>query len=106
LLLQGLVQANILKAMRGPLGGYDLARERREIAVGEIVRATLALSTAGPNEFGASELFQKVIEPSIRKAGDGFLANLDVLTVEDLCAEAVGVRILESDEGVLARHSL
>jgi Rrf2 family iron-sulfur cluster assembly transcriptional regulator len=90
LLLQGLVQANILKAVRGPSGGYDLARGRREIAVGEIVRAALALSTAGPSEFGAaSELLQKVIEPTIRKAGDGFLANLDALTVEDLCAEAV-----------------
>jgi Rrf2 family iron-sulfur cluster assembly transcriptional regulator len=103
LLLQGLVQANILKAVRGPSGGYELARERRQINVGEIVRAALALSSAGPSELEAtSQLFQKVIEPSIRKAGDGFLANLDALTVEDLCAEAVGAQILESDEGVRA----
>jgi Rrf2 family iron-sulfur cluster assembly transcriptional regulator len=103
LLLQGLVQANILRGVRGPRGGYQLARERRRITAGEIVRTALALSTAGPSEFGAtSDLFQKVIEPSIRKAGDGFLANLDALTVEDLCAEAVGARIPESNEGVRA----
>jgi Rrf2 family iron-sulfur cluster assembly transcriptional regulator len=99
LLLQGLVPANILRGVRGPRGGYELARERRRITVGEIVRAALALSTADPRDRGSSGLLQKVIEPSIRKAGDGFLVNLDALTVEDLCAEAVGARILESDEG-------
>ena len=43
-LLQGLVQANILKGVRGPRGGYELARERRKISAGEIVRTALALS--------------------------------------------------------------
>jgi Rrf2 family iron-sulfur cluster assembly transcriptional regulator len=88
LLLPGLVQAKILKGTRGSRGGYQLARVRRKIMAGEIVRTALALSTAAP--IGArSELFQKVIEPSIRKAGDGFLAKLDALTVEDLCDEVV-----------------
>jgi Rrf2 family transcriptional regulator, iron-sulfur cluster assembly transcription factor len=101
LLLPGLVQAKILKGTRGPRGGYQLARERRKITAGEIVRTALALSTAAP--IGArSDLFKKVIEPAVRKAADGFLANLDAITVEDLCAEAVGARILESDEGVRA----
>jgi len=99
LLLQGLVQANILKGVRGPRGGYQLASERRQTTVGEIVRAAFALSTADPSEIGASSgLFRKVIEPSIRKAGEGFLVNLDALTVEDLCAEAVGARILDSND--------
>jgi Rrf2 family transcriptional regulator, iron-sulfur cluster assembly transcription factor len=102
LLLQGLVPANILKGVRGPTGGYELAHQRRQITVGEIVRAALALSTADPSGKGSSGLLQKVIEPSIRKAGDGFLAYLDALTVEDLCVEAVGARMLESDEGVRA----
>jgi Rrf2 family iron-sulfur cluster assembly transcriptional regulator len=99
LMLQGLVQANILKGVRGPRGGYELAREGREITVGEIVRAALALSTAGPSEIGAaSGLFQKIIEPAVRKAADGFLANLDAITVEDLCAEAIAARILENED--------
>jgi Rrf2 family transcriptional regulator, iron-sulfur cluster assembly transcription factor len=98
-LLQGLVQANILKGVRGPRGGYELARERRKITAGEIVRTALALSAADPGEIGASsKLIKKVIEPSMRKAGDGFLANLDAITVEDLCAEAVAARIPEEDK--------
>ena len=37
-LLQALVHAGILKGVRGPRGGYELARERRRISVAEIAR--------------------------------------------------------------------
>ena len=36
--LQALVHAGILKGVRGPRGGYELARERRRSAVAEIAR--------------------------------------------------------------------
>jgi Rrf2 family protein len=98
-LLQGLVQANILKGVRGPRGGYELARERRKITAGEIVRTAAALSAADPSEIGgSSKLVKKVIEPAVRKAGDTFLAKLDAITVEDLCNEAVAAHILEEDK--------
>ena len=35
--LQQLVRANLLTGVRGPRGGYNLARERRRISVGDIV---------------------------------------------------------------------
>jgi Rrf2 family iron-sulfur cluster assembly transcriptional regulator len=95
-LLQGLAQANILKGVRGRRGGYELARDGREITGGEIVRTALALNAADPNEIGASsKLLEEVIEPRIRKAGDSFLANLDAITVEDLCAAAIAAKIIE-----------
>jgi Rrf2 family iron-sulfur cluster assembly transcriptional regulator len=95
-LLQGLVQATILKGVRGPRGGYRLAREGRTITVGEIVRTALALSAADPNEIGdSSQLLKQVIEPRIRKAGDSFLANLDAISVENLCAAAIAAKIIE-----------
>lgn len=98
-LLQGLVQANILKGVRGPRGGYELARERRKITVGEIARTVTALSAADLSESGvSSKLVKKVVEPSVRKAGETFLANLDAITIEDLCAEAVAARILEDEK--------
>jgi Rrf2 family transcriptional regulator, iron-sulfur cluster assembly transcription factor len=94
-LLQGLVQANILKGVRGPHGGYKLAREARMINIGELVRTALALSAADPSEIGASsKLLKKIIEPRIRNAGDGFLANLDAITVEDLCEAAAAAKII------------
>ena len=36
--LQQLVRAGILTGIRGPQGGYRLARERRRISIGEVVR--------------------------------------------------------------------
>jgi len=98
-LLQGLVHAKILKGVRGPRGGYELARERRRISVGEIVRTSMSLSTADPDDIGSrSKLLEKVIEPSVRKAGESFLANLDAITVEQLCEEAERAQILAEEK--------
>jgi Rrf2 family protein len=100
-LLQGLVHAKILKGVRGPRGGYELARERRRITLGEIVRTAVSLSTADPEDVGAhSRLLEKVIDPSVRKAGEPFLANLDSITVEDLCELAEKARILEDEKAM------
>ena len=40
--LQALVRQGILKGVRGPRGGYELARERRRITAGDIVRIAMA----------------------------------------------------------------
>jgi Rrf2 family protein len=37
--LQALVREGILRGIRGPRGGYELARERRRITADEILRA-------------------------------------------------------------------
>jgi Rrf2 family iron-sulfur cluster assembly transcriptional regulator len=98
-LLQGLVHARILKGVRGPRGGYELARERRKITAGEIVRTALSLSSADPaDSVISSRLLEKVIEPTVRKAGNTFLANLDAVTVEDLCSESTAAHILEDEK--------
>ena len=99
--LETLLQAKILKGVRGPRGGYELARERRRITLGEIVRTAVSLSTADPEDVGAhSRLLEKVIDPSVRKAGEPFLANLDSITVEDLCELAEKARILEDEKAM------
>jgi Rrf2 family transcriptional regulator, iron-sulfur cluster assembly transcription factor len=87
-LLQALVRHGILKGVRGPRGGYELARERRRITAGEIVRA--AMSDAPLDEEGgpASQLVDHVVGPAIAKASEAFLGELDQITVEDLCRDA------------------
>jgi Rrf2 family protein len=98
-LLHGLVHANILKGVRGPHGGYELARERRKITAGEIVRTTLALRNVDPYKTGApSSLIKKVIQPSMQKAGATLLANLDTVTVEELCNDAVAARVGDEEK--------
>src|SRR5450755_1359012 len=98
-LLQGLVHARILNGVRGPRGGYELARERRLISVGEIVRIARSLSTADPEDLGAnSVLLERVIDPAIRRAGETFLGNLDSITIQQMCETAEKSHVLDDEK--------
>ncbi len=88
-LLQGLVRANILKGVRGPRGGYELARERRRITAGDIVRAAMSDGDDEESLVAESRLVMDIVSPMIDRAGEAFLQALDAVTVDDLCREAV-----------------
>lgn len=88
--LQQLVHHGILSGQRGPKGGYRLARERRRISVGEIVRVVREIEGAGDpatSEEG-SELGIKVVRPIWQTLQQDMMDRLDGLTVEDLCDRA------------------
>ena len=85
-LLQALVRAGLLKGVRGPRGGYELARERRKITLADIVRASMAEPEAA--EATASELVEQVVAPAVAEAGQALLERLDGITVDDLCRRA------------------
>lgn len=92
--LQSLVHRNILKGVRGPKGGYTLARERRRITVGDVVRVVDQLDAEAEDEPPSeAELGEKVIKPLWTETRDAILARLDEITMEDLCrrAEALGI---------------
>ena len=86
--MQHLVRECILKGVRGPRGGYRLARERRRITVGEIVRLVSHLEANIDEGTGPSELGEKVVRPMIDGALDKMLRELDTITIEDLCRQA------------------
>jgi Rrf2 family protein len=87
--LQVLVRQGILKGLRGPRGGYELARERRRITAGDIVRAVMtATGEDGLPPMPESRLVDVVIAPRVKQATEAFLADLDKVTVDDLCREA------------------
>ena len=88
--LQKLVKANILTGVRGPRGGYQLARERRRISVGEIVRIVTDLETENvvENTLTDSEISGKVLNPMWGKIQNTILEQLDKITIEDLCIKA------------------
>ena len=88
-LLQTLVRVGILKGVRGPRGGYELARERRKITAGDIVRAaTQELGDEGLGPQPQSRLVDEVVGPEVARASAAFLATLDEVTVEELCRRA------------------
>ncbi len=93
--LQQLVHNDILAGQRGPRGGYRLARERRRITVGEIVRVVRELESANDpvEEPNGSEIGVKVVRPIWTEAQDELMVRFDGLTVEELCNRARAARI-------------
>jgi Rrf2 family protein len=88
--LQRLVRAKILSGVRGPRGGYNLARERRRITVGEIIRIVRAMELSGDPlaDDTGSELAVKVIRPIWLDLQSEVMTRLDELTIDDLCNDA------------------
>ena len=87
-LLQSLVHAHVLRGVRGPHGGYELAGEPGAISAGAIVRA--ALTVAGAHEEGGgarSALIDDFVAPLLEDAGAALLTRLDAMTVEGLCRD-------------------
>lgn len=86
--LQHLVRADVLRGVRGPRGGYRLARERRRIPLGEIVRIVAGMNSEDEEEDTGSELGRAVLRPLWNELEEEALARLDAISVEDLCRTA------------------
>jgi Rrf2 family protein len=88
--LQQLVRAGILTGVRGPRGGYRLARERRRITVGEIVRVVQALERGEDvsGDGSGHALGVQVVRPLWHELREEVMARLDKLTIEELCLRA------------------
>jgi Rrf2 family iron-sulfur cluster assembly transcriptional regulator len=84
--LQALVHAGILKGVRGPRGGYELARERRRISVAEISQVAESSEHDGKGKKPA--VVANVIAPALAKAERAFEAALSEITIDALCREA------------------
>jgi Rrf2 family protein len=86
--LQALVREGILKGVRGPRGGYELARDRRRISVEDILRAAGTTDDLGGESHGGSNLLRQVVTPAIAQAEKAFVNALARITVEDLSRRA------------------
>lgn len=89
--MQQLVRAGILKGVRGPKGGYNLARERRRISVGEIVQVinNMDLKKDKNETLSQSPMGIKVINPLIENLNETIVENLNTITLQDLCQQAM-----------------
>ncbi len=88
--LQQLVHHDVLAGQRGPKGGYRLARERRRISVGEIIRIVRQLEgTSDPAaDPDGSELGVKVLRPIWQEMQRQMMERFDNMTIEELCEKA------------------
>ena len=85
--LQHLVRAGILRGVRGPKGGYRLARERRRITVAEVVRLMEEMDDLD-TEPVTSPLGRTVVQPLWRELRDDMLDRLEGVSLEDLYRQA------------------
>jgi len=88
--LQQLVRENILIGVRGPKGGYRLARERRRITIGDIVRAVRKTESSDDpiKNTKGSDLGQKIVRPLWAQMLETLMEHMDDTTIEALCDKA------------------
>jgi Rrf2 family protein len=94
-MLQKLVHDGILKGVRGPKGGYVLAKERRKIYLSDIYQSIESLEQLEKWETKPSQLYNKVIAPLCDKIKSQMLQRLGTITIQDMCEEvtAKGITI-------------
>ena len=90
--LQALVRHGILKGVRGPRGGYELAREQRRITADDILRAAGTADELNGVSLAESPLLSKVVMPALAQAESAFSGALARINVEDLTHSAEGLR--------------
>lgn len=87
--LQQLVRAGILVGIRGPRGGYRLAKERRHITIGDILRVVQSIDgEVHPEGVCQSPLGRNVVGPLFAAETDTLIKRLDEITLDTLCRNA------------------
>ncbi len=87
--LQALVHEGILKGIRGPRGGYELARPHSEISAEDILRAASAAEDPDNTPADNSALIGSVVWPALREAERVFSAALAGINLEDMTRQAL-----------------
>jgi Rrf2 family protein len=90
--LQALVHDGILRGIRGPHGGYELAREPSAISAEEILRAASSAEEAGEPPLPHSVLVNNVVRPALAEAERMFSLALGRINVGDLSLQAEGAK--------------
>jgi Rrf2 family iron-sulfur cluster assembly transcriptional regulator len=89
--LQALVHEGIFNGVRGPRGGYQLARERKRISVADILRAAGSVNDED-DDTPASRLLEQAVLPALAEAERAFVAALARLTLDDIARRAEAPR--------------
>jgi Rrf2 family protein len=85
--LQALVRDGILKGIRGPRGGYELARERNRVSANDILRAAGTVEDVDESP-ADSALVNKVVLPALAGAEHEFAVALSRINLDDMTKSA------------------
>jgi Rrf2 family transcriptional regulator, iron-sulfur cluster assembly transcription factor len=98
-MLQAMARHGILKGTRGPLGGYELAREQRRITADEILRAAGRANKTDRTPAPQSALLNSVVIPTVEQAERTFSTALTRINIEDLAHSAAALPTQEPERG-------
>jgi Rrf2 family transcriptional regulator, iron-sulfur cluster assembly transcription factor len=87
--LQSLVRDGILRGIRGPNGGYELAREHHGVTANDILRAARTVHEAEKET--NSELVAKVVLPVLSAAEQEFGHALSRISLDDMVKRATSM---------------
>lgn len=95
-ILQRLVRDKILKGMRGPKGGYLLAKDRREIVLSDIYKVIKTLKDDDGEK--PSLLSKTIVSPIMDDVEKNISEQLAKTTIQDLCEKAQKAKLPENLE--------
>ena len=90
--LQALVRDGILNGVRGPRGGYELARKPHRISADDILRAAGTVEDNGEPARGESDLINRVVMPALAQTEEAFSVTLSRISIEDLVRAAEALK--------------
>jgi Rrf2 family transcriptional regulator, iron-sulfur cluster assembly transcription factor len=97
-LMQKLVRAGLLRGVRGPHGGYVLAKERRRITVADICTVLNDEKEEDEKGYGGTLLGLKVVQPVWTTAERAMHGHLQQVNLADLCEEALAQNIRKTSD--------
>ena len=90
--LQALVRDGILRGIRGPRGGYELAREGKRITAAEILRSASQVEDASAPPLPSSPLVNSIVRPALAEAERVFSAALGRINLDDMIQQAKALK--------------
>lgn len=91
--LQALVRDGILRGIRGPHGGYELAREHKKITAEDILRAASSAEEDDEDpQTSLPKLVSEVVRPALAEAERSFSIALGRINVEDMAKRAEALK--------------
>jgi Rrf2 family protein len=86
--LQALVRDGILRGIRGPRGGYELACDRQRVTAHDILRSAGSVDEPESAQLPASAVLGNVVLPALAKAEEEFAKALGRINIEDMVRNA------------------
>jgi Rrf2 family protein len=90
--LQALVRDGILRGIRGPHGGYELAREHKKITAEDILRSASRVEDEEDKQTSLPKLVGDVVRPALAEAERSFSIALGRINVEDMARRAEALK--------------